>query len=181
MDVSECLLPRRNACWLVHSVMRQMCRYMIQIETFACRIWLKEMMLRCRSYWSNSVHILHTTLSMCAQTGCSTLQFTFYLFLPEESHKLWPQHARVTFIYNYTNMCHELLINSPEPPGTLPGSFVELTIGLFEIREILDGSFVGLRECDWKQHCMDRTRAAARCDRWAWHSVTSSCRPFRDA
>jgi hypothetical protein len=83
-------------------------------------------------------------------------------FLPEESHKLWPQHAWVTFIYNYMNKCNELAINSP---GTVPGRFVELTVGLFEIREILDGSFFGLRKRDWKQRCMDRTRAAARCDR----------------
>ena len=52
--------------------------YKIRIGTFACKIWLKETTLRCRSYWSNSVHILHTTLSTCAQTGCSTLQFTLY-------------------------------------------------------------------------------------------------------
>jgi hypothetical protein len=46
------------------------------------------------------------------------------------------------------NKYHELAINLSEPPGTVPGRFVGLTVGLFEISEILDGSFVGLRECD---------------------------------
>ena len=46
------------------------------------------------------------------------------------------------------NKCHEVAINSPKLPGTVPGRFVELTVGLFEIREILEGSFAGLRECD---------------------------------